>query len=243
MISTKEAVWRMAQTKITFPSNDGLICTADLYMAKHEKNTPFIVMFHQADKSRGEYEAIAPRLNKLGFNCMAVDARSGRLAKETVNETALAAKEAGKPDGYEDALPDLLAALRQARKDYASGKLIAWGSSYSASLSIHIAGKYPELLDGVMAFSPGEYFDSGTALSSIAGSASGIATMPTFITSGPQEGDDWKDIFQAIPSPKKKSFLPTGEANLHGSSVLESASFGPAYWEAVDAFLKQNFAN
>lgn len=61
---------------ITFPSKDGLTLTADLYIM-HDKSAPFIVLFHQARWSRGEYEEIAPRLNMMGFNCMAVDLRSG----------------------------------------------------------------------------------------------------------------------------------------------------------------------
>jgi pimeloyl-ACP methyl ester carboxylesterase len=229
-----------AQTPVSFPSEDGLICTADLYLAKPDKKTPFIVLFHQAGKSRGEYQEIAPRLNQLGFNCLAVDARSGSSTMGVQNETALTAMKAGKPIGYQDALPDLLAALAFARKTYAEGKLIAWGSSYSASLSLHIAGLHPERLDGVLAFSPGEYFSSGTPLSSIAESSTRITGLPVFITSGTSERSQWEEIFNAIPSPAKTAFLPAGTARSHGSAVLWG-NLGPAYWEAVEAFLKRHF--
>jgi len=62
---------------ITFPSSDGVKITADLYILHTDKNTPFIVLFHQAGFSRGEYREITPKLNRLGFNCMAIDQRSG----------------------------------------------------------------------------------------------------------------------------------------------------------------------
>ena len=62
---------------IRFPSEDGLMVTADLYIEKNEKDAPFIILYHQAGWSRGEYAQIAPRLNALGFNCLAVDLRSG----------------------------------------------------------------------------------------------------------------------------------------------------------------------
>jgi len=78
---------------ITFPSKDGLTITADTYITNPDNKTPFIVLFHQAGWSRGEYNEIAPKLNKLGFNCMAVDQRSGGSVNGIQNETtALAQK-------------------------------------------------------------------------------------------------------------------------------------------------------
>ena len=87
---------------ITFPSADGLEITADLYL-KHPKASPMIVAFHQAGWSRGEYLEIAPRLNKAGFNVMAVDARSGGGVNGVKNETAERAKKAGKKTTYTEA--------------------------------------------------------------------------------------------------------------------------------------------
>lgn len=242
-----------SQTRISFPSEDGLACTADLYLAKEDRTTPFIVLFHQATYSRGEYRDIAPRLNQLGFNCMAVDARSGSRVKGVQNETALAARAAGKPAAkYLDALPDLRAALRYAREHHAGGKLIAWGSSYSSSLCLFIAGAHPDLVDGVLAFSPGEFFTPEKPRTWIAEAAARISNIPVFITSGPSEGGQWEAIFEAIPSPGKRSYLPKEVAGLHGSSVLWSdlgnAEFSipnplaPGYWTAVETFLSQHFA-
>jgi hypothetical protein len=71
--------------KITFTSSDNVIITADLYII-YEKSAPFIILFHQARSSRGEYIEIAPRLNELGFNCMAVDQRSGGSMNKIENQ-------------------------------------------------------------------------------------------------------------------------------------------------------------
>jgi dienelactone hydrolase len=65
-----------SQDKVSFHAEDGLKITADLYLIDFSE--PFILLFHQAESSRGEYNDIAPRLNKLGYNCLAVDLRSGQ---------------------------------------------------------------------------------------------------------------------------------------------------------------------
>jgi predicted alpha/beta hydrolase len=74
--------------KITFPAADGLEVTADLYRASEDLATPMIVLFHQAGFSRGEYLQIAPRLGGMGFNCLAVDQRSGKATAGVTDETA-----------------------------------------------------------------------------------------------------------------------------------------------------------
>jgi len=70
---------------ITFKSVDDLLITADRYTPHTSNSTPLIVLFHQAGSSRGEYSEIAPRLNKLGFNCIAVDLTASRLTYAQAN--------------------------------------------------------------------------------------------------------------------------------------------------------------
>jgi hypothetical protein len=41
------------------------------------KSQPYILLSHQAGSNRAEYAPIAPRLVKPGFNCLAIDQRSG----------------------------------------------------------------------------------------------------------------------------------------------------------------------
>jgi len=143
---------------VSFPSGDGLEITAELYLA-HDAKSPFLVLCHQAGWSRGEYRQIAPRLNALGFNCLALDQRSGEGVEGVPNETAARAAAAELGGNYIDALPDMLAGLRWARAEHARGPVLLWGSSYSAALALKVAGDHPELVDGVLAFAPGEYFE------------------------------------------------------------------------------------
>jgi dienelactone hydrolase len=213
---------------ISFRSRDGLMLSADLYMP-HERTAPFILLFHQAKWSRGEYREIAPRLNELGFNCMAVDLRSGNALNGIRNNSYRNALEKGKKTRYRDAAPDILASIDRARRYYVKGKLLAWGSSYSATLLLQLMGSQPELVDAALAFSPGDYFP-------IRGE--GIE-QPVFITSAKNEKDNWWEIYQAIPAAGKAYFLPETDGN-HGSRALwKQFSDSEAYWQAVKPFLKK----
>ncbi|HED17960.1 MAG TPA: alpha/beta hydrolase [Gammaproteobacteria bacterium] len=226
---------------VTFPSQDGLLITADIYAPYKNGEAPIIVLFHQAGWSRGEYTEIAPWLNTLGYNCMAVDQRSGKYARGVKNETALRAKKENRPTGYVDALPDIKAALIYARKHYGKDGVIAWGSSYSAALVLKVAGDSPALVDGVLAFSPGEYFErAGKTATWVQDSAQRIK-VPVFITSAHSETDRWAGIFAAIKSGRKVSFIPATDGR-HGSRALwrEYPDSG-AYQNAAKAFLEQYF--
>ena len=222
---------------INFKSADDLLITADRYTPHTTDTTPLIMLFHQAGSSRGEYNEIAPRLNKLGFNCIAVDLRSGEYSRGKDNETAIAAGKRGLPTSYADALPDIIAALHYAQKHYSNSRIIAWGSSYSASLVIKVAGDQPQLLDGLLAFSPGEYFSHlGKSKTWIRDSAKKIKA-PTFITSSKNEAADWSPIYDVINSTIRHSFIPE-TAGKHGSKALwKKYADSPAYWDAVTEFL------
>lgn len=223
---------------ISFKSDDGVVVTADLYMM-YDKTKPFIVLFHQANWSRGEYLEIAPELNKLGYNCMAVDLRSGGSVNNVNNQTMQSATSAMKETKYVNSIPDIAAAIEYADEYYADGKLIIWGSSYSSSLVLHYAGSNPGNVDAVMSFSPGEYFRSqGKPADFVTSSAKNI-TIPVFITSAKSEENSWRGIYEAIPSESKEFYLPDTPGN-HGSRALWS-KFGDSlrYWDAVEAFLEK----
>ncbi len=221
---------------ITFPSEDGLTVTADLYLKHKAEDAPMIVLFHQARWSRGEYREIAPRLNAMGFNCLAVDQRSGEGTNGVKNETAKRARAAGKGTTYVDALGDMRAALRYARKR-TKGKVTAWGSSYSSALVLYLAGTSPKLADATLSFAPGEYFAKyGKSRTWIRGAAPTIKT-PVFITSAKNEHNSWKAIYAAIPAGKKYSYLPSTKGN-HGSRALyKRFDDSPGYWKEVATFL------
>jgi len=222
---------------ISFKSADGLLITADRYTPHEKISTPLIVLFHQAGSSRGEYSEIAPRLNKLGFNCIAVDLRSGEYSRGKDNETAIRAANAGLPTSYADALPDIIAALNYADRHYRNSKIIAWGSSYSAALALKVAGDHPELVDAVISFSPGEYFSHvGKSKTWIRDSAKNIKAA-TFITSSKNEVGSWAAIYDVINTSSKQSFIPK-TAGKHGSKALwKKYADSQDYWDAVTEFL------
>lgn len=224
---------------VTFPSQDGLQITADVYIANPDSSS-FIVLFHRARWSRGEYREIAPELNKMGFNCMAIDQRSGDAVNNVDNETVKHAKEKKMDTNYLAALPDLQAAINYAKKNYAQEKLIIWGSSYSAALVLKIAGDSPDEIDGVLAFAPGEYFGgSGKSDTYITNSAKNIK-CPVFITSAKSEKSSWWKIYEAISAPKSYFLPETG--GVHGSeSLWKKTPENKEYWGATVNFLKKYF--
>jgi len=231
------AVFSQGMQTINFESGDGLELTADLYMP-NDKSAPLIILFHQARWSRGEYQEIAPKLNMLGFNCLAVDLRSGGEVNGVKNESFISAQKAMKPTKYVDAYADIEAAVAYASEYYSPKKLIIWGSSYSSALVLKYAGDNADKVDAVLSFSPGEYFSSqGKTKTWITESASKI-TQPVFITSARGEKSSWSSIFAAIPSEQKVSFSPKTSGN-HGSRALWN-KFGDSvyYWSAVENFLE-----
>ncbi|MFP6873568.1 MAG: hypothetical protein VCA55_08655 [Verrucomicrobiales bacterium] len=218
---------------ITFSSSDGLEITADRYLIDDNPERPCIVLFHQSRWSRGEYRETAPRLNKLGFNCLAIDQRSGNTINGVVNETAQRAADAGLGTEWLDAIPDMESAIAWAREHHPQAPVIGWGSSYSSSLIIKLAGEQDGLVDGILSFSPGEYFSPSNLIRT---AAPGVK-VPVFITSARSEQNRWREIFNAIQSPDKVSFVP-GTAGNHGSRSLWSQfSDSDSYWTAVEEFL------
>jgi len=200
-----------AQEPVSFTTSDGITVYGDYY-AGPDARGPVILAFHQADFNRLEYREIAPRLVKDGFSVLAIDQRSGGDYGGEDNRTA---KESKAFWTYTDALPDLEATLEWARAKHPKSKIIAWGSSYSASLVIVLAAKNHDVV-GVMAFSPGEYFDGRPSVSA----AASKVTVPAFITSaGGKEVGVARMIFEALASSDKMQFVPEG-FGVHGSSAL-----------------------
>ncbi len=221
---------------IYFKSGDGVQVASELYMI-HPKTAPFIVLFHQANWSRGEYNEIAPKLNELGYNCMAVDLRSGGRVNDVQNITKQNALKAMKDTQYIHSLPDMKAAVIYAKENFSQGKVILWGSSYSSALALKLAGDMPGLVSAVLAFSPGEYFTSqGKPRNFITSSAVKIS-QPAFVTSARDEKNNWWGIYVAIPSGKKRYFLPKTAGN-HGARALwQKFPDSKEYWRAVEDFL------
>lgn len=220
----------LAQRKVMFASKDGLTITADLYETEPEH--PWIVLFHQSNSSRGEYRDIAPRLNKLNLNCMAVDLRSGKEKNFRVNETAALAKDAKLPSNFIDAEKDMVAAIERA---YGIGRqpVILLGSSYSASLALKLATEMDEVA-AVIAFSPGEFFDNKLNMQK---AVTGLS-KPVFV-SGPASERRWiEELTSGIPTGKKITYIP-GAGGVHGASCLLKTTDGQTeYWIQLINFIQ-----
>ena len=235
--SVSEAQEEGGVETITFPAGDEVSITGDLYAPHEDKATPFIVLCHQAGWSRGEYREIAPKLNELGFNCLAIDQRSGKAVNNVDNDTFKFALLRGVETDFPDAQQDMVAAIEFVKENHATGKVILWGSSYSAALALVIAGENPEMVDGVLSFAPGEYFGRfGKPKTWVAQSAANI-TVPVFVTSARNEARNWSAIFESIQTESAQKFVPETKGN-HGSRALwEEFDDNGAYWEQVRAFL------
>lgn len=226
-----------AQKTITFKASDGLEITADLYITNPETSS-LIILFHQAGWSRGEYKEIAPKLNKLGYNCIAIDQRSGETVNDIANETFKKAVAESKGTNYVDAYVDINSAIDYAKTNYKKAKkLIVWGSSYSAGLVIKAASERKDI-DAVIAFSPGEYYSKlGKPKDWIQSTAKKI-TVPVWITSMKLEKKKWWDIAAQIPESNRAYFLPT-KIGKHGSRALWAEFNDSAeYWKALKEFFE-----
>lgn len=108
--------------------------------------------------------------------------------------------------------------------------------TYSASLVFILAEKYPEYINGILSFSPGEYMRVEDR--KVEDFAKNIK-CPVFITSTKSEESSWKSIYEKIPSENKAYYLPDFPGR-HGSSALwDSYDKSSFYWEHVKKFLKK----
>ena len=195
---------------------------------------PLILAFHQAGSSHAEYEPLAPRLNKAGFSVLAIDQRSGGEEFGGKNRTAAAFARAA---SYDDALPDLEAALAWGRVHANGAPLLVWGSSYSAALVFVLASRHPADVQGLLAFSPSEYLGK----SGVVGQSAGTLRMPVFIdqATDPQEIASSRAIFDVLQGSDKALFLATTNGE-HGSATLRAdrnKAGAEENWRAVLAFL------
>lgn len=221
--------------KIKFPSKDGLPISAHLY-SDDNKSKPFILLLHQANYSKGEYLEIAPKLMQMGFNVMAVDLRSGDTVNNIVNEISDIALEKNLDISYLATIPDIEASLAYSKKHLSQGKLLLWGSSYSSSLALYLASA-DERIDGVLAFSPGEYYRK-RGKKFIENHVKGL-NIPVFITSAKNEKKYWWNIYNAIPSQEKTYYLPQTKG-VHGAKALwKNNPSHEGYWKAVNDFLQK----
>ena len=219
----------VSMTSIAFPSRDALTITADLYVAQND--FPYVLLCHQDGFSRGEYKTIVDKINKLGFNCIAIDQRSGNDVNGITNETADRARVKKLPVEPLDAEQDIVAAI-----DYTFGisnkKVIVVGSMYSASLALKIAA-YNTKVKAVAAFSAGDNCGEKLKLNK----AVETLNKPVFITCSGTEATATKELITHIPSKNIVSFFPDSEGNQGAKALWKKEPESKKYWRAFKKFL------
>lgn len=220
---------------VTLTAADGVKVHGEFWPAA-QAGAPLILAFHQAGSSHAEYAPIAPRLNRAGFSVLAIDQRSGGNEFGGRNKTVAAL---GRSSPYDAALPDLEAALAWGRERAHGAPLLVWGSSYSAALVFVLAAKHPADIQGLLAFSPGEYLGTRGAV----GEAARSLRLPIFVdqSSAKDEIDAARRILaQAGGGADNQTQFIAARHGVHGSATLR-ADRNPAgadeNWAAVLAFL------
>jgi alpha-beta hydrolase superfamily lysophospholipase len=220
--------------QVTFPATDGDTVHATWYRTG---GTPaaLILAFHQGGASgEAEYGPIAARLNREGFDVLAVDQRAGGSLFGGVNRTV---RDQGGETGYCEAAPDLEGALAYARAERADLPIILWGSSYSAALVLRLAATNPEAVVAVLAFSPA----SGEPMTGCRGEeVSHDIDVPVLALRprGEMEREPVAMQMQLFRNQGHQVFV--ADPGEHGSSMLVEERVGAsieATWEKVREFL------
>jgi alpha-beta hydrolase superfamily lysophospholipase len=220
----------MGPESVTFHAADGLPVSADLHSVP--KARAFLVLCHRSHFHRGEYVEIAPRLAQLGYDCLAIDQRSGMNVLGRVNETCARAKERKLATGYVAARPDIEAAVQYTRDRCRRRPIVLVGSSYSASLSLVIASEETQL-SAVAAFSPGDYLKGIVVADAVAG-----LSVSTFVTAAQKEVPDTRELVKRAQRGRVTFHSPRHEG-AHGARCLWAKTPGSAeYWKAFLAFLE-----
>ena len=218
---------------VTLKAADGVTVYGQYWPAP-QKNTPLVLAFHQAGSSHVEYAPLAPRLNRLGFSVLAIDQRSGGAEFGGHNRTVTAL---GGSASYDAALADLEAALAWGQGRADGFPVLVWGSSYSAALVFLLSAKHPQQLQGLLAFSPGEYLDQPDSVVQAARSV----RIPVFIDQA-MDNDEVaasRTIFDALPNADKRLFVAQ-VGGVHGSATLRedrNPRGAQENWVAVERFL------
>jgi len=195
------------------------------------KAKAIILMFHQARSNMAEYAPIAPRVAKMGFDCLTIDQRAGDGMWGVKNKTAA---QFSSEQNYLQAYPDLEAALAWAKLRHYQ-KIIAWGSSYSSSLTLRLASEHPEIA-AALVFSPGEYFDQDGL---VAGWNQKIKVPVLFAWTQEEADKGGMKLFQSAK--RAGDVLVVGPQGVHASSTLRAdrnPNGAEYYWERVEKFLK-----
>ena len=231
--STDRVIVEKGPKLVEFESLDSILISANLYEV--DPSFPLMILCHQAKFCKYEFDGIAERFNELGFNCLAVDLRSGGPIASNRNETWLRAVEKQKPTDYLDAEQDIIASINYGFEKY-KRPVILLGSSYSSTLCVYQAISN-EKVSAVVAFSPGNYFapELGDLTQKMVD-----FEKPFFLTAANQEMPFVRELVMGRQrSDEQVVFSPEGEG-MHGARVLwPTQEGGEEYWTALEKFLEK----
>jgi dienelactone hydrolase len=225
-----------AQDVLDFNAADSVRVTAHLYeTSDRDTDGPVIVAFHQAGSNgRGEYGPIAERLLVAGYSLLAVDLRSGG---DRFGFRNLTADRLGQSVEYCDVMPDLRAAVHEARRLRPGSPIVLWGSSYSAALVLRLAAEEPAGVVAVLAFSPA----SGGPMADCRGEdLSDRIQVPVLALRPVSEMENESVEAQAELFRSQGHEVFVSKPGTHGSSMLVPGRVGAdveSTWRVVLAFL------
>ena len=216
---------------VRFTAVDGVVITADHYFVR--KSLPYILLLHQELSSRGEFDSIAEKIVKIGYNCLAIDLRTGQKYGYIENETSRAVSEGDKPFQPMDAVKDISAATEYAW-NLSNQKIILLGSGISASLAL-IEAKTNEYTKAVIALSPGEYFRPEIDMKSFLADYSKM----TFVSCAHVEYPFIIEMFSGMEDKYKTIFKPSSGAGARGSmAYYDDNPAKDEYWLSLLLFLR-----
>lgn len=204
-------------SEISTQAEDDVTVFATTYFADLPDTAPLILLFHQGgSNAQAEYAPLIPWFHENGFRVIAWDLRVGGDTYGRSNRTAdamLPEEAASYCDGYSD----MQAALKASLPLTPAGKVIIWGSSYSAALVFHLAADNPDTVSGVVSASPA----SGSPMADCLASARlDDLRSPTLVLRPASEmeresAQTQKALFDAAGLP-----VMIIENGVHGSSML-----------------------
>ncbi|WP_394748484.1 alpha/beta hydrolase [Spongiimicrobium salis] len=216
--------------KIEFTTADNRVVVGNLYHIGADR--PAILLCHQAEYNKYEYADIAPKLNEMGFNALAVDLSGGGTFAAHHNETVAKGTDLGNAIEnrrliFERVKQEMSTAFDYLDKRY-NQNVIIWGSSFSANYAIAITAR----------------LDNAKAAISFSGLAKGLTSVlstfekPLFMTSSKEEVPRVTALMEGIPTKENiVHFIPESKGG-HGSSVLWNGQpYQEEYWTALKAFL------
>ncbi len=220
------------KSTITFVSADGLTITADEYIVASDN--PYILLFHEQESSRGEFHTIARRLNKMDYNCLAVDLRNGGNNNFVSNQTAKLCRESRCPLGTDDVELDIKASIEYAF-NLSNLPVILLGSGANGSLSLKVANENDNVR-AVVALSPGEYFMPNLTIQDT------ITHLkkPIFITSSLLEFPYVAQLASSVDEQYVTLFKPAmGDGGRGTVSLSSENDHNSEYWLALLLFFKE----